>query len=919
MAAPLLTAMIAAASLQWGQVPVSKVVLEAQGYPAPYRLRHAFGVPEGSVLSRSEIRAGVQALLATEAVEDVVVEVEQGEGGAVIRVLVQPASRIEAVEVLGLPRAEAKRVRAALGLVKGAPFWTQSFDAALDRARQDLVGEGYPEARLNPDLRFDKPSGQVVVMVHGELGRPLTARTLEAPGSGLGAGELWETCKLQPGRRLTSAALERARRGLASYLRQKGFWEAEVQSPAVSEGEASVRLEVRAGPRYELDLEGLKLSRGLKAEALPFLRGEESFNEAAVESVVERVRVFLQHDGRLLATVQGEVLEKGSTRVLKLKVNKGPTTPIQAVRFPGLHSLPAKELHQKVGARPGRFWRWGRELVDDETLDADASSVLATLRAAGFADAAVGAPRIVPSGEGVVLEFPVEEGPRSLVQGVTIQGVPAEVKVPALPVVQNGPWSQGAEEQARAALETAIRDAGYPDARVAASHTCEAQSCSVTFTTDPGAYAVVGRIVVAGLARTSPRVVEQVAALKQGQVAGPDAQLAAQRRLLSLGVFQTANIRPIPDQDSGSSRGLVIDVSEGPTGAYAVGLGYDTEQKTQVSFSWSQLNLFGTGRSLTFDSRLSRLESRFQLTYREPERLGLLGFPTSISIYQTQQAFPSYEVSQRGALVEFGDQKKRPWRWLLRFNYQIVDNTAPPEVLSDLERSQQNLHIASIVPSLTWDTRDDILTPRRGAFASIEWQHAFKLLRADAEYDVLGLSFSSYLPAAGGILAFSLRGGGIEPRHPRSDEPYNLQVPVNVRFFAGGRATHRSFPIDLLGIPNDTLGCTTQSDGSCQQPVNLVAIGGAGMAITNLEWRFPIFSVVGGVLFVDGGNVWPSWRSINMGQVRWGGGIGLRADTPVGPIRLEYGWKFSVETYLINGSLVKESPGELFFSFGNAF
>ena len=921
MAAPLLTALVAAASLQWATVPVEKVVLDVPGYPAPYRLRRVFGVWEGDALSRSEIRSGVRALLATGVVEDVVVEVEEGDVGATIRVLVQPASRVKDLTILGLPRSETKQVRATLALGTGAPLWVPGFEAALERARQSLADNGYPEARLSPDLAFDAPTGEVAVTVRGELGKPLTIHLLEAPGAPLKPEELWGPCKLKPGRRLTTANLERARRGLAAQLRREGFWEAEVASPALSETAegASVKLDVRLGPHYELELDGLKRSKSLEVGALPFLRGDETFNEAAVEVVVERVRIFLQQDGKLLAKVQGEVIDKGSDKVLQLKVDAGPRTPILAVRFSGLRSLPERELHQRVGARPGHFWRWGREPVDDETLAADASSVLTMLRTAGFADARVEPARIVPSGDEVVIEFPVEEGPRSLVREVTIEGVPADVKLPTLPVAKGGPWSQGAEEQARATLEAVIRDAGYLDAQATSTHACEGQSCSVTLRAEAGTLSVVGRIVVAGLARTSPRVVEKVAGLKSGQVAGPEAQLAAQRRLLALGIFQGVSIDPIPNRDIGSRRGLAIDLAEGPTGAYAVGLGYDTEQKVQVSLSWSELNLFGTGRSLTFDTRVSTRENRFQLTYQEPQSLGVLGFPTSVAVYQTQQSFTSFQVFQRGVLFAFGDQKKRPWRWLLRFNYQLVDNTAPPEVLSDLERSQQSLRIASLAPSLTWDTRNDILVPRSGTYASVEWQHAFKLFKADAEFDLVNLSFSSYLPAAGGVFAFSVRAGGIEPRHAKPDEPDNLQVPVNVRFFAGGRATHRAFPIDLLGIPNETLGCTTNPDGSCQLPVSVVAIGGAGQLITNFEWRFPIFSVVWGTLFVDGGNVWPAWRAIRVDQMRWGGGIGLRADTPVGPLRLEYGRKFNPETYLINGTVVKEAPGELFVSFGNAF
>ena len=923
MAAPLLTAFVAAASLRWGTVPVSKVVLEAPGYPRPYRLARVFGIPEGSMLSRSEIRAGVQALVATGTVEDVSVEVEETEGGAVLHVRVQTVTRLRKVTITGLASSQAKQVRSALGLTAGAPLWVPKFEAAVERARQGLADAGYPQARLSPELRFDREMGDVDVTVHGELGTPLTLLRLEAQGlpPGVKAGELWEICKLAAGQRLVAGRLEGAGRRLAAHLRRQGFWEAEVATPSVREGPegATVQFEVRTGPHYELDLEGLKRTKSLEQQALPFLGGDETFNEAGLDVVIERVRVFLQQDGRLLAKVQGELRLADDGRVLKLKVEPGPKTPIQAVRFPGLHSLPASEMRQHITVRTGHFWRWGGEPVNDETLDADSSSVLAVLQGAGFAEARVQAARIVPSGDEVVIEFPVDEGARTVVRSVAADGLPAEVKSPTLGLTAGGPWSQGAEEQARVTLEAAMMNAGYPDARVTNSHACEEHSCAVSFVADPGEHAVVGRIVVAGLVRTSPRVIEKVAAIAPGEVAGPDVQLAAQRRLLALGIFQGVSIDPIPDQESGSRRGLVIAVTEGPTGAYAFGLGYDTEQKEQVSFSWSELNLFGTGRSLTFDSRISRLENRFQLTYFEPQNLGLLGFPTSVSIYQTQQTFTSYDVFQRGLQATFGDQRKRPWRWLLRFDYQNVENNAPPEVLSDLERSQQNLRIASLTPSLTWDTRNDILIPSAGSYASVEWKHAFKLLQADAEFDLVNLSFSSYLPVAGGVFAFAVRGGGIWPRHLNPDEPDNLQVPINVRFFAGGRATHRAFPIDLLGIPDETLGCATQSDGTCKEPVDLVPVGGAGQLISNFEWRIPIVSVVWGTVFVDGGNIWPAFRAIRVDQMRWGGGIGLRADTPVGPIRLEYGWKFSPETYLINGSNFRESPGELFFSFGNAF
>ena len=83
------------------------------------------------------------------------------------------------------------------------------------------------------------------------------------------------------------------------------------------------------------------------------------------------------------------------------------------------------------------------------------------------------------------------------------------------------------------------------------------------------------------------------------------------------------------------------------------------------------------------------------------------------------------------------------------------------------------------------------------------------------------------------------------------------------------------------------------------------------MLILNEELRFPIWKHVGGTLFYDAGNVYEDIRAIQLGDVRTVLGIGARYETPIGPIRLEYGWKLDRRP--------DEAPGEFFFSLGRAF
>jgi outer membrane translocation and assembly module TamA len=88
-------------------------------------------------------------------------------------------------------------------------------------------------------------------------------------------------------------------------------------------------------------------------------------------------------------------------------------------------------------------------------------------------------------------------------------------------------------------------------------------------------------------------------------------------------------------------------------------------------------------------------------------------------------------------------------------------------------------------------------------------------------------------------------------------------------------------------------------------------IGGQALIVLNEEFRYPIWRALQGSVFVDIGNVYPRVRDLDLSGLRYDVGLGLRLQTPVGPVRVEYGRKVDPRP--------GESNGELFLSIGNGF
>ncbi len=866
------------------------------------------GIEPGRPLDRARLRRGLQAMYAAEDVEHVRVEAEPTEGGLLLRVRVRALSRASALVVEAPTLLWRQRARRWFDLEPGDPVSAARVEAGVRRVRREARRRGFHEATAEAWLDYDAVSDTVavtVVLVPGEVERLAGVIVV-----GLSEDEAAAvTPAPREGRQLTGAARDRLVRRVEAAVRRLGYWDARVDvgDSRTGPGGTTLTLGVDTGPRYRLDVVTADPGDAeLVLDSFPD-PGEEDLHGAQTAALAARVQERLQARGRPLATVSVELVATPVERTVRITADADRPRRITAVEIPGAAAIPEEELQAVVRVRPGRLGGWRGQQVTDRTLDTDRRLLLARYRQAGFADVEVLPARLEADGDdGLRVVLPVVEGPRWTIAEVATESFPAELLASPAAVAATSlaaaAWVPAEVEELRRTLETELLDLGYPEARVQMdTDSATPGQARIRFVAEPGPWVVIGEVVIAGLEHTSESVVRGRLERSQVYPGAPLSQSAlreAQRRLYELGLFRRVEILPLPGQARQDERGLVVRLEEGDQKSYTLGLGWDTVDRFRVTLGWSHLNLFGGAHALSVEARLSSREQRWQVGLREP-RVPWVDVPGYLVVYRTAEDFATYSQRRRGLWFEVGDRNQRPLRPWLRYEYQVQQPQAPDDVLSELERNQQEIRIASLTPTLELDTRDDLLRPERGLIAAASLEYAFPMFAADAEFLKLNLAGSHYRPVGRGLVAVGLRLGVIEPLAEVGDDPANLQLPLGVRYFAGGRTTHRAFATDQLGVPGQTL------DESGR------AIGGTAQLLLNLELERPLYRFLSGVLFVDAGNVWAEPATVDLDEVRWGVGAGLRVDTPAGPFRLEYGHKLDRRA--------GEPSGQWYLSFGVPF
>lgn len=617
---------------------------------------------------------------------------------------------------------------------------------------------------------------------------------------------------------------------------------------------------------------------------------------------------------------------------------------IAEIRFEGNAHVKDGALRSRMRLRQPSWWNpFSRPTYPgNDFLAGDLRQVLGVYEDRGFPFARITDARVHfdESGERVSLVVSLEEGPRITLAGSEVRGIAQAERTnlarrtllrPGRPLS----WRDLSAEGERVRRHYVNRGHALAASRWEVRH--ELQRAWAILHVAPGPLVRVDTVVVEGLEQSREVLVRRELMVREGDWLRADRLLRTQERLLDTGVFERVRLVPeFADSTRLAASRAVIDSAAEPSaqarlrivvderkgGWYGGGAGYSSGDRLRFLGEWGRRNLAGLGRRFTVNAELDYSldpdfrgrgpdfrEANLHLDYVEPWLFGirLQGLLSPFARWIQEAEFHQVNL---GAGLTFRREISRVDRVSLGLQSKYVRTTEEGVVP---RYTTNNVRL-----EYTEDSRDDLLNPSDGQFLQGALEYAGGVLGGRNEFERLTANWHVYLsPADRWTVAARLKGGEIQPfgRGPVSrgdtDTLSLSRVPWEERFRVGGGTTIRGYGEDLVGRRNEA--------GR--------AIGGRVLLLANVELRFPVFSIVQGAVFLDGGNVWADpaefklaafSRGLSNGShsplhVAYGAGGGIRVLTPVGPFRVDYGVKVG------SGRAPGEGRGSIHVALGQAF
>ncbi len=649
-------------------------------------------------------------------------------------------------------------------------------------------------------------------------------------------------------------------------------------------------------------------------EALEF-RQNSIFSTKDLNKSIAKIKKLYGDEGYYLAEVEPTIEKRSPTDLtVTFKIKEGNKVLIRKIHFDGNRAFSDSKLRGIMETKEKWFMSWltGAGTYKEEVLKNDALLIADHYMNNGYVNVKVGEPvvKLTDAKDALEVYIGITEGDQYRIGEIGFKG---ELLEPAAEL-RKKVKSEPGEVFSRANLRTDIftltdvyADKGYAFANVnpLTRPDPDKKTVDLNFDMEKGELVHIERINIAGNPKTRDKVIRREMRIYENELYSATGIKRSKQNLMNLGYFEEANIATAKGS-AGNKLNVNVDVKEKPTGTFSIGGGYSSLDGFIGQGSIQQSNFLGLGLKANLSASLGGKSQTYAVGLTDPYFLDTK-WTLGADIYRSERDYIDYSRRLTGGDLKAGYPISDTLGTFWMYKYEIKDIFNPQPVYRDLNNTDPASYplgtttTSSIMASITSNTTDYRLDPSTGMinslsveFAGIGGNNKF------ARY----LNDNTWFHPVYKKLIFSTK-LGLGYIHE-----VGQPIPIDEKFYLGGIFSLRGYKARTVS-PTKT---EVTRDILANQTSGVVFTGGTSEVFGNAELTFPLLADVGlkAVTFFDYGNAYDEkYKLFNTMLMSYGGGI--RWNSPIGPLRLEYGIPINPRGGIDNRS------GRFEFSIGSLF
>tara|TARA_Y100000748_G_scaffold253271_1_gene218870 strand:+ start:4104 stop:5966 length:1863 start_codon:yes stop_codon:yes gene_type:complete len=579
---------------------------------------------------------------------------------------------------------------------------------------------------------------------------------------------------------------------------------------------------------------------------------------------------------------------------------KNNNNVINKVSFVGNKLIDSDELRDQIELKPPSIMMFSSIDFDRRLLKLDAINIKNYYNSKGFLETTVKDSFYVNNNQ-VDIFFLINEGRQFILKNVKIEGLNSlddnDVLL-SLGLLEGQPYNPIIINKKLSIIDDLLQEKGKIFSIIDIDQAIQ-DSVQIVIKVDEGKKVYINDSWISGAERIDTLFVKKEIEFQNGKIFNKKKIDKTKRNLLQLGFFSSVNIIAHTISDKDSLVNLEVRLREFKNvGETAVEFGLD-----EIEYVPGVRSLVGLGGSINWTDRMifgskNRFEADGSVVVPTEEgfvfpRLGLdikisnqrpfsIKLPAQVKLFFQQ--FKNFGDEYGPYVKRFGLQYSNIFRWNRQRSF--VDLGLTFERFDESDAFSQDIEQRKFKFHINQDNRDNPIDPKKGNMAIFRLDAYGGPLGGNRSYIKYSLDLRNYITVLKHITLASRINGGMITGWSKEYDQY--ETILFEKFYLGGSNTLRAIrPLRLLNYSNDNYD--NDGDGNIDEADedSNIPSGKEMMVLTNVELRFPLLWEFGGVLFIDGGNIYENSENINIDNLVWNYGLALTLNLPVGPLRID--------------------------------